>query len=69
MSNNSNSFAGVYVSTIFAAAFVFTVGIDSGIQSFYDRWNKGVRRITILPVTLFLTCSDLTPETMEGYPR
>jgi len=26
---------------IFAGAFVFGVGFDVGVQSFWDNWNKG----------------------------
>ncbi|KAJ7086650.1 ubiquinol-cytochrome C reductase [Mycena epipterygia] len=31
----------VFVASIFAGAFVFGVGFDSGVTTFYDRWNKG----------------------------
>ncbi|KIJ20087.1 hypothetical protein PAXINDRAFT_7342 [Paxillus involutus ATCC 200175] len=31
----------VFVSAIFAGAFAFNVGFDAGVQSFWDRWNKG----------------------------
>jgi len=31
----------VFVSAIFAGAFVFGVGFDVGVQSFWDNWNKG----------------------------
>jgi ubiquinol-cytochrome c reductase subunit 9 len=34
----------VYVTSIFAAAFGFGVAFDVGVTSFWDRWNKGVRR-------------------------
>ncbi|KIY45845.1 ubiquinol-cytochrome C reductase, partial [Fistulina hepatica ATCC 64428] len=31
----------VYVSAIFAGAFLFGVGFDVGVTSFLDHWNKG----------------------------
>jgi len=31
----------VYVSSIFIGAFGFTMAFDSGLNAFYDRWNKG----------------------------
>jgi predicted PurR-regulated permease PerM len=42
-------FIGVFVSAIFAGAFAFNVGFDAGVQSFWDRWNKGVRCINPSP--------------------
>lgn len=34
---------GVFVTSIFAGTFAFTVGFDQGLDRFWDRWNKGVR--------------------------
>jgi hypothetical protein len=34
---------GVYVGSIFAAAFGFGVAFDVGVTAFWDNWNKGVR--------------------------
>ncbi|KAH9850093.1 ubiquinol-cytochrome C reductase UQCRX/QCR9-like protein [Lenzites betulinus] len=31
----------VFVPTIFAGAFAFSIGFDVGITSFWDSWNKG----------------------------
>ncbi|KAJ7774297.1 ubiquinol-cytochrome C reductase [Mycena maculata] len=31
----------IFVGSIFAGAFVFGIGFDSGVTAFYDRWNKG----------------------------
>ncbi|KAJ3741403.1 ubiquinol-cytochrome C reductase UQCRX/QCR9-like protein [Lentinula detonsa] len=31
----------VYVGSVFAAAFVFGIGFDSGVTAFWDSWNKG----------------------------
>jgi len=31
----------VYVTGILAGAFAFGVGFDIGIESFWDRWNRG----------------------------
>ncbi|EJD54045.1 ubiquinol-cytochrome C reductase [Auricularia subglabra TFB-10046 SS5] len=31
----------VFASTIFAGAFAFGVGLDIGVTTFWDRWNKG----------------------------
>ncbi|KAJ6599310.1 ubiquinol-cytochrome C reductase UQCRX/QCR9-like protein [Mycena vulgaris] len=31
----------VFVASVFAGAFVFGVGFDAGVTTFYDRWNKG----------------------------
>ncbi|KAF8232471.1 ubiquinol-cytochrome C reductase, partial [Tricholoma matsutake] len=31
----------IYVSAIFAGAFAFGIGFDTGVTAFYDRWNKG----------------------------
>ncbi|KZT37629.1 ubiquinol-cytochrome C reductase, partial [Sistotremastrum suecicum HHB10207 ss-3] len=31
----------IYVSSIFAGAFAFGVGLDLGVSSFWDRWNRG----------------------------
>ncbi|KAI0773992.1 ubiquinol-cytochrome C reductase UQCRX/QCR9-like protein [Fomes fomentarius] len=31
----------VFVPTIFAGAFAFSVGFDIGITKFWDSWNKG----------------------------
>ncbi|KAF9263618.1 ubiquinol-cytochrome C reductase UQCRX/QCR9-like protein [Marasmius fiardii PR-910] len=39
-----NTFAkrnSVYVTSIFTAAFVFGIGFDTAITSFWDRWNAG----------------------------
>jgi Ubiquinol-cytochrome C reductase, UQCRX/QCR9 like len=33
---------GVYVTSILAGAFAFGVGFDVGIESFWDKWNRGV---------------------------
>ncbi|TFK56155.1 ubiquinol-cytochrome C reductase [Heliocybe sulcata] len=31
----------IYVTTIFAGAFAFGVGLDVGITRFWDSWNRG----------------------------
>ncbi|KAH9938462.1 ubiquinol-cytochrome C reductase [Fomitopsis serialis] len=31
----------VFVTSIFAGAFAFGVGFDTGVTSFWDTWNKG----------------------------
>ncbi|KAJ6629228.1 ubiquinol-cytochrome C reductase, partial [Mycena sp. CBHHK59/15] len=31
----------VFASTVFAGAFIFGIGFDTGVTAFYDRWNKG----------------------------
>ncbi|KAF9008719.1 cytochrome b-c1 complex subunit 9 [Cyathus striatus] len=31
----------VFVGSIFAGAFAFSIGFDLGVTAFYDRWNKG----------------------------
>jgi len=31
----------VFVTSIFAGAFAFSIGFDVGVTTFYDRWNKG----------------------------
>ncbi|KAJ3867847.1 ubiquinol-cytochrome C reductase [Lentinula novae-zelandiae] len=31
----------VYVGSVFAAAFAFGIGFDSGVTAFWDSWNKG----------------------------
>ncbi|KAJ7781496.1 ubiquinol-cytochrome C reductase [Mycena metata] len=31
----------VFFSTVFAGAFVFGIGFDTGVTAFYDRWNRG----------------------------
>jgi len=31
----------VYVSTIFLGAFGFGIGLDLGVSTFWDRWNRG----------------------------
>ncbi|KAI0676950.1 ubiquinol-cytochrome C reductase UQCRX/QCR9-like protein [Trametes maxima] len=31
----------VYVPTIFAGAFAFSIGFDLGVTQFWDTWNKG----------------------------
>ncbi|KAG8736129.1 hypothetical protein FRC10_009661 [Ceratobasidium sp. 414] len=49
-----NAFArrnSVYVSTIFAGAFAFSIGFDQATTAFWDNHNKGVSRIvTFLPL-------------------
>ncbi|KAI0650106.1 ubiquinol-cytochrome C reductase [Trametes meyenii] len=35
------SHTGVYVPTIFAGAFAFSIGFDLGVTQFWDTWNKG----------------------------
>jgi hypothetical protein len=32
----------VYVTSIFAAAFAFSIGYDQATSAFFDHWNKGV---------------------------
>jgi len=39
---------GVFVTSIFAGAFVFNVGFDVAVTSFWDRWNQGVSNRHIL---------------------
>lgn len=34
---------GLFVGTIFAGAFAFGIGFDTGVTKFWDHWNKGVR--------------------------
>ncbi|KAF8826523.1 hypothetical protein HHX47_DHR5000434 [Lentinula edodes] len=34
-------YVGVYVGSVFAAAFAFGIGFDSGVTAFWDSWNKG----------------------------
>jgi ubiquinol-cytochrome c reductase subunit 9 len=29
---------------MFAGAFAFGIGFDTGVTAFYDHWNKGVRQ-------------------------
>ncbi|KAI0723027.1 ubiquinol-cytochrome C reductase [Earliella scabrosa] len=31
----------VFVPTIFAGAFAFSIGFDVGVTKFWDTWNKG----------------------------
>jgi len=31
----------VYVTSIFAGAFAFSIGFDMGVNAFWDKWNKG----------------------------
>ncbi|KIM67868.1 hypothetical protein SCLCIDRAFT_1209999 [Scleroderma citrinum Foug A] len=31
----------VFVSTIFAGAFAFSIGFDVGLMKFWDHWNRG----------------------------
>ncbi|KAH8106286.1 ubiquinol-cytochrome C reductase UQCRX/QCR9-like protein [Cristinia sonorae] len=31
----------VYVTSIFAGAFAFSIGFDVGLTSLWDNWNKG----------------------------
>ncbi|ESK97464.1 uqcrx qcr9 like ubiquinol-cytochrome c reductase family protein [Moniliophthora roreri MCA 2997] len=31
----------VYVATVFSAAFAFGISFDSGVTSFWDKWNAG----------------------------
>ncbi|KAK7470896.1 Cytochrome b-c1 complex subunit 9, mitochondrial [Stygiomarasmius scandens] len=31
----------IYVATVFSAAFAFGISFDSGVQSFWDKWNQG----------------------------
>jgi hypothetical protein len=40
------------VSAIFASAFAFGIGFDTGVTAFYDRWNKGVCSYTYFFHTL-----------------
>jgi len=35
---------GVYVTSIFAGAFAFSIGFDVGVTNFWDSWNRGVSR-------------------------
>ena len=42
----------IYVTSIFATAFAFSVGYDQATSAFYDQWNKGVR-----PPPAFLSAS------------
>jgi ubiquinol-cytochrome c reductase subunit 9 len=37
------SLTGVFVASIFAGTFAFTVSFDQGLDKFWDNWNKGVR--------------------------
>lgn len=40
--NDMSFYAGVFVSSVFVGAFAFGVGFDIGINSLWDRVNKGV---------------------------
>lgn len=40
--NDMSFCAGVFVSSVFVGAFAFGVGFDIGINSLWDRVNKGV---------------------------
>ncbi|KAI0796473.1 ubiquinol-cytochrome C reductase UQCRX/QCR9-like protein [Abortiporus biennis] len=31
----------IFVPTIFATAFAFSISFDVGVTSFWDRWNQG----------------------------
>ncbi|KAG7448949.1 uncharacterized protein BT62DRAFT_1002497 [Guyanagaster necrorhizus] len=33
----------MFVATVFVGAFGFGIGFDAALDSFYDRWNRGVR--------------------------
>ncbi|KIJ53909.1 hypothetical protein M422DRAFT_24917, partial [Sphaerobolus stellatus SS14] len=39
----------VYVASILAGGFVFGVGFDIGIETFWDRWNRGKQWKTFMP--------------------
>ena len=43
------------MSSIFVGAFAFGIGFDVGITSFYDHWNKGVRRVDFCSRAIELT--------------
>lgn len=45
-----NCSLGVFVGTAFAGAFLFGIGFDVGVTSFWDRWNKGVRLFPNNPI-------------------
>jgi len=31
----------IFVTSIFASTFAFTIGFDQGLDKFWDTWNKG----------------------------
>ncbi|KAL0580755.1 Cytochrome b-c1 complex subunit 9, mitochondrial [Marasmius crinis-equi] len=31
----------IYVASVFSAAFAFGIGFDTGVTTFWDRWNAG----------------------------
>lgn len=64
-SSLTQTFTGIYVTSIFAGAFAFGVGFDLGVTAFYDRWNKGV---CLAQLSLQKEYSFRVLETMEGYP-
>ncbi|KAI0824627.1 ubiquinol-cytochrome C reductase [Trametes gibbosa] len=53
----------VFVPTIFAGAFAFSIGFDVGITTFWDTWNKGVRA---LAPTRCLQAPLTTPRRSSG---
>jgi len=46
---------GVFVTSIFAGAFAFSVGFDVAVNSFWDRWNQGVSSRPIVNAAQSLT--------------
>lgn len=40
-------YLGVYVASVFTAAFAFGIGFDSGVTAFWDSWNRGVSVLII----------------------
>ena len=46
---NGVNVAGVFVTSVFAGAFAFGIGFDIGVNSLWDRLNKGVSLTVSLP--------------------